>query len=340
MEFDRTRVAIRQRGFLEIADLSVVLIRRYAASLFGYWMLGAVPFMAINLLLIGWIPYFADRYDLLEEEFEGEQLRYVWLLACLVYLQSPLAMAPLTLWLGRAVFQDRPTFREVIEDLKSSAFRLVLVLGFWRGPLIAMILIATNWRGSFAPVREIFWMICVMVLFGSIRLARPYLPEILLLERCPLRATKTDTISAGKRSSILHSPMASDVIGRQLVVACLAILGSVSTAFSLAFVWAYLLNQMGWHLYLPLFIIPLTFWLIAGGATVVRFLTYLDTRIRLEGWEVELTLRAEAERWIAKETFANTAGMAQMIKSQKTESLPMHTSMEQPPLDPQGSSAS
>jgi hypothetical protein len=37
---------------------------------------------------------------------------------------------------------------------------------------------------------------------------------------------------------------------------------------------------------------------------VVRFLTYIDRRIRLEGWEVELRLRAlgaammeDAERW-------------------------------------------
>ena len=30
--------------------------------------------------------------------------------------------------------------------------------------------------------------------------------------------------------------------------------------------------------------------------SVFRFLAYLDSRIRLEGWEVELRIRAEAER--------------------------------------------
>jgi hypothetical protein len=33
---------------------------------------------------------------------------------------------------------------------------------------------------------------------------------------------------------------------------------------------------------------------------VFRFLNYLDSRIRLEGWEIELRLRAEAERLTAK----------------------------------------
>jgi hypothetical protein len=33
---------------------------------------------------------------------------------------------------------------------------------------------------------------------------------------------------------------------------------------------------------------------------VVRFLSYLDTRIRNEGWEVELLLRAEASRFQPK----------------------------------------
>jgi hypothetical protein len=39
---------------------------------------------------------------------------------------------------------------------------------------------------------------------------------------------------------------------------------------------------------------PLALWLVAGYFTVVRFLNYLDLRIRHEGWEVELLMRAEA----------------------------------------------
>ena len=41
---------------------------------------------------------------------------------------------------------------------------------------------------------------------------------------------------------------------------------------------------------------PLAMWLTAAFVTVIRFLSYLDLRIRHEGWEVELRMRAEAAR--------------------------------------------
>ena len=41
---------------------------------------------------------------------------------------------------------------------------------------------------------------------------------------------------------------------------------------------------------------PLSLWLVAGFLAVVRFLSYLDIRIRQEGWAVELRIRAEATR--------------------------------------------
>ena len=47
---------------------------------------------------------------------------------------------------------------------------------------------------------------------------------------------------------------------------------------------------------LMLFGLPLALWITAMYLTVVRFLSYLDLRIRYEGWEVELRMRAEANR--------------------------------------------
>ncbi len=43
-------------------------------------------------------------------------------------------------------------------------------------------------------------------------------------------------------------------------------------------------------------LLPLAGWLVLGYFAVVRFLAYLDLRIRREGWEVELTLRSEADQ--------------------------------------------
>jgi hypothetical protein len=45
---------------------------------------------------------------------------------------------------------------------------------------------------------------------------------------------------------------------------------------------------------------PLCLWLVAAYFSVVRFLSYLDLRIRHEGWEVELLMRAEALRMAAR----------------------------------------
>ena len=41
---------------------------------------------------------------------------------------------------------------------------------------------------------------------------------------------------------------------------------------------------------------PLALWTVLGFFAVVRFLGYLDLRIRREGWEVELMMRAEGAR--------------------------------------------
>ncbi len=40
----------------------------------------------------------------------------------------------------------------------------------------------------------------------------------------------------------------------------------------------------------------LAMWIVATFTAVVRFLGYLDLRIRFEGWEVELRMRAEGSR--------------------------------------------
>jgi hypothetical protein len=45
---------------------------------------------------------------------------------------------------------------------------------------------------------------------------------------------------------------------------------------------------------------PLALWVVVGWFSIMRFLSYLDLRIRHEGWEVELLMRAEALRMAPK----------------------------------------
>ena len=45
--------------------------------------------------------------------------------------------------------------------------------------------------------------------------------------------------------------------------------------------------------------LPGAVWIVVWFFTVVRYLSYLDLRIRREGWEVELQVRAAAQRLVA-----------------------------------------
>ena len=45
---------------------------------------------------------------------------------------------------------------------------------------------------------------------------------------------------------------------------------------------------------------PIALWVVVAWFSIMRFLSYLDLRIRHEGWEVELLMRAEALRMAPK----------------------------------------
>ncbi len=58
------------------------------------------------------------------------------------------------------------------------------------------------------------------------------------------------------------------------------------------------LYEITW--YFAVFIYPAAFWVVIAFYSVVRYLDYLDLRIRYEGWEVELLMRAEAAKMVGK----------------------------------------
>jgi hypothetical protein len=64
------------------------------------------------------------------------------------------------------------------------------------------------------------------------------------------------------------------------------------------FLWALSSGQWEWSFLKPMFTLyfQLSLWIVVCYFTIVRFLTYLDLRIRREGWEVELRMRAERAR--------------------------------------------
>jgi hypothetical protein len=284
---DNTRIAVRERGILEILDLSLHLVRRYAGPLALTLALGVVPLMLLNQFLIGWM---AD-VDW-EDEFPW---RYIWNMILLVSVEAPLASVFATTYLGLAVFYDKPGISRVAQDvLRYSprlAFTQLLVRGI--GPA-CLLYLAVSAESSFSPWVEFFFMPCLVIYSLIMRAVRPFINEIVLLEKNPLRAANHQTMTIGRRSKLLHGPSSGELLARAILATLVAILmfGAFYATFHL--VSSLLLGDptQGWVTVEV--VLPFTMWLVAGYFTVVRFLGYLDLRIRQEGWEVELRLRSEA----------------------------------------------
>jgi hypothetical protein len=124
----------------------------------------------------------------------------------------------------------------------------------------------------------------------------PYLNEIILLERNPWRKKGLYGASTASRSSNMHARNRGELFSRwlgSLVIGAGLIAVLLSAAWFMRFVFAYKMevDQAFYAVFLQLAI-----WIVVGYFAVVRFLSYLDLRIRTEGWEVELVMRAEAAR--------------------------------------------
>jgi hypothetical protein len=102
--------------------------------------------------------------------------------------------------------------------------------------------------------------------------------------------------TVGQRSATLHNASGGDLLGRWIGTAIGAVALVLAVQGTFWFGSGVFLNTWTWGPVMTEVCAPLSMWLVACYFTVVRFLSYLDLRIRTEGWEVELRLRAEAAR--------------------------------------------
>jgi len=191
----------------------------------------------------------------------------------LVVWEMPLATAPITLYLGLVLFDQRAEGRRLLRSfvraLPQMIWYQVVLRALWI-PLVA------TWFYLFA--------------------ARPFLGEVILLERTPLGARRDAPLSTGVRSRVLHAMAWGELFLQWM--AALAV-GSLLVASVFGSAWllsGQLLGQWEWRQTMLTVWLPSAMWLVIGYFAVVRFLAYLDLRIRREGWEVELLMRAEAVR--------------------------------------------
>lgn len=270
MALDRTLVQIRERSFLDLLDLALIVVRRRPVTLGLAALSGVAPWAALDAWLMGqpgvsplwWIP--------------------------LVAMEGPWATAPMTVVLGGLMFGERPPVSRVVRVLLRALPPMLLYQGILRGLLLLTVI--------FSPV---------------IPSKLAFLDEVILLEKGKWRA-------ALGRSSRLCGDRWGELTFQWMVLAALGAL------FVAAFRWSaevlvdlMVHNGIGestwlsenpntpaqWFTEMFDWRGQVGLWIVVSFAGLVRFLTYIDRRIRLEGWEVELRLRLvgaameDPERW-------------------------------------------
>lgn len=290
MQLDNTKIAIRERSVLELHDLGFQVLRFYFRPLLVTAALGVVPMMALNHLLIGWMSYELD-YG------ETYPARYIYHMICLVVIETPLAMVFTTAYLGQVVFTDRPSIGQIVTDVLKLLPRIFLSNVVVRGIGAAwFFVLLLRTMDELDPTVEFLLIPSLLLYAGLVRGLRPFINEITILERNPVRARDSTTMTIGRRSSILHGPNGGMLFGRAVVAMCFAIPLAWTAFGSCLFASGVLFNTWRQGRIMIELALPLSLWLVALYFTIVRFLSYLDLRIRQEGWEVELLMRAEAAK--------------------------------------------
>ncbi|MFO0950430.1 MAG: hypothetical protein U0835_04625 [Isosphaeraceae bacterium] len=196
----------------------------------------------------------------------------------LIVLEAPWATAPLTVVLGSLMFGGKATFRQVVVSL----FRALPALFVYQ-----------------FLVRGLLLVTFVLYLMVPTRLA--FLDEVILLER----GRFTGVV---KRCSSLCGARGGDLFGQWMAQLFFGFLFVVCFWFgSGALISGLTSSEMTWDrpawADLYGFRFQAGLWIAIQFFGVTRFLTYIDQRIRIEGWEVKLRLQSvgrsleEAGRW-------------------------------------------
>lgn len=256
------RVAVRPRGVFECLDLAVMFCGRRPLAVVAATVLGSLPWVFLNRWL------FAGAGD-------DDAVAFAPLV---LGLEAAWAAVPLTLYLGQSVFSDRFSWRDAGRAFVRGLPAMVVFQGLLRGFCLMT------------------WVLAPFLLAWHY-----YLDQIILLEQPPLsrvwrRRTAMNQGNVGQVTTLLGIDAATLVVGTVLLS---------ESVLALRMLWQGTANATddGGDPFVSTFFSwegQIAFWGVCGFLTVFRFFTYLDARIRREGWDVELKLRSE-ETWAALE---------------------------------------
>jgi hypothetical protein len=290
MKLDQTFISIRKRSVSELFDLALTVVRSHWRSLLILLVLGAAPWILLDCVLLWQLMHFGP----------GDSSRWAcsWLMMLLVVSQAQYGTSLITIYLGEAMFVGQPDWKQVARR----AFYVSPLFVWLHGCLrMAFPVILLTWLlnidqpSDFGALVGLF--IPALVALGlAFRAFRPFVTEIILLEKTPWRPKDENSVSFARRSKALHSYASSELFGR-FVICCL-FAAPLSLTFQSLFVQIdSLLNLSAgdeWTFAAWYWIVSL--WLTAGFIAVFRFLSYIDIRIRQEGWAIELKMRAEGQK--------------------------------------------
>jgi len=285
VQLDQTKITIRERSLGELLDLAFRFTVLYFKPLFCCTVILVIPFAVFNW----WVTHPIVALDNTAES----NWRCIWYMSQLVFLEAPLATIITTLFLGRVMFLQEVSYRSLIKESWHFLGRILWSQLIVRGGLLLFVFV------FYFPIDESLLdseMLLLMLCIGTvvIRASRPFVNEIILLERNPIRSKEEGVITVGRRSRALHRPSVNDLVASWLLTAFACVVVFVSLLSSFWFANGVLLGQWQIRTIFVEVYVPVALWLIVIFSTVVRFLLYLDLRIRREGWEIELKVRAAA----------------------------------------------
>ncbi|WP_339747576.1 hypothetical protein [uncultured Rubinisphaera sp.] len=263
MKLNQTLIAIRPRSVLERLDLSFLLCGSYPVGILCSLMAGVIPCLLFNWWFLTW----------LDDEISTP-------LVVLLYFEIPFSTVFLSLYLGQMTFFRTFSISEAFKTLLKQLPLLIIYQIILRG------------------ICGITFLLLFVVAFGMY-----HMNEIILLERSSLK-------SSWMRRRVLHDDRMGDIIVSRLVEFVVLLL---------SFYWLTILFFMVTGLwndqtrvedlfafdnrliletdFLFCWQTSFAFFISVGFLRIYRFVTYLDSRIRNEGWDVELKLRTIAQSY-------------------------------------------
>jgi len=306
VELDKTEITIRERSILQLLDLSLLVVRRHFSPLVLTSLIVGAPFMPTNVLATAWMVNEESRMVAVDRMNSEAPVhwRHSWHLVALWSLEFPLVSLPITVFLGNKIFFEHLTVKKLLSLLRPLAGRALFVLGILRFGVLGLVLEwQLNTQDLFEPWIEIFALgICLFGLAMVMRATHPFAPEILGLEMCRLKSSAGGELTYWRRSKWLHRALLSDNVNRFMTCTVAAVCLAGMLLSLQVFLFGVLIGRWQWNIWFDHLLLPITLWLTSIYEAVFRFLAYLDSRIRLEGWEIELQIRAEARRWEQAET--------------------------------------